>query len=252
MQFFSYFDIIKIIKVVIMQRYFVKEKQNNNFILFDSDIHHIKNVMRNKINDKIEVVYEEKVYLCNIKELEPIFLEILKEYTEDREMPINLTIAVSLVQEQKFDLILQKLTELGVSNIIPLKTERSIVRLDEKKLEKKYQRWNMICKEASEQSHRTKMPKIEKLMTLKQLTSLNYNLKLICSLNESTKPVDYYLTDSVNDILFVIGPEGGLSNKEEEILMNNDFKPVTLGKRVMRVETAAIYVASIINYIYKG
>lgn len=235
-----------------MQRYFVKEKQDNNFILFDSDVHHIKNVMRNKINDKIELVYEEKVYLCNIKNLEPLSLEVIEEYLEDREVPVNLTIAISLVQEQKFDLILQKLTELGVSTIIPLKTERSIVKLDEKKLEKKYQRWNNICKEASEQSHRTKIPKVEKLVNLKELSSMPYELKLICSLNSLTKPVDTYLKNDINNILFTIGPEGGFSKKEEEFLMENSFKPVSLGKRVMRVETAAIYVASIINYVYKG
>lgn len=235
-----------------MQRYFIKEKQYNNFILHDTDIHHIKNVMRNKINDQIEVVYEEKIYLCSIKNLEPLSLEVLKEYDEDRELDINLTIAISLVTEQKFDLILQKLTELGVSTIIPLKTERSIVKLDEKKVEKKLKRWESICKEASEQSHRTKIPKIENIMTLKQLTNINADLKLICSLQENTKPVDNYLTKDLKDILFVIGPEGGLSQNEENFLLENSFLPTTLGKRVLRVETAAFYVASIINYVYKG
>ena len=90
-----------------MQRYFIKEKQENNFILYDTDLHHIKNVMRNKINDQIEIVYNEKIYLCSIQNLEPFSLEIIKEYSEDREMPVNLTVAISLVTEQKFDLILQ-------------------------------------------------------------------------------------------------------------------------------------------------
>ena len=235
-----------------MQRYFVKEKQNDEFILFEQDIHHIKNVMRNKINDQIEIVNDNKIYLCNISNLEPIKLEIIKEYEEDREIPIELTIAVSLVQEQKFDLILQKLTELGVSKIIPVKTERSIVKLDDKKLIKKYQRWNTICKEASEQCHRTKIPKVENVMNLKDLINQNNDIKLVCSLNETTKPIDNYLKEDIKNILFVIGPEGGLSKKEEEFLMNNDFKSVSLGKRIMRVETASIYVASIINYVYKG
>ena len=235
-----------------MQRYFVKEKNNENFILEDSDIHHIKRVMRCKDNDKIEVVYNKKVYLCNIDNIESLTLSIVEEYEEDRESKIELTVAISLVQEQKFDLILQKLTELGVSSIIPLKTERSIVKIDSQKEEKKKNRWETICKEASEQSHRVTIPKIEKITTMKELINNKKQLNLICSLNDKTKELDYYLKDDIKEILFVIGPEGGFSQKEEELLMNNGFECTTLGKRVLRVETAAIYVASIINYIYKG
>ena len=234
-----------------MQRYFVNEKNNDNFILSNSDIHHIKKVMRCKNNDKIEIVYDKKVYVCNIDEIETLTLSIIDSYEEDRESNINLTIAVSLVQEQKFDLILQKLTELGVTNIIPLKTERSIVKIDSTKEEKKKLRWETICKEASEQSHRTSIPTIEKIMTMKELISNKKDLNLICSLNDKTKSLNSYLTNDVKEILFVIGPEGGFSPKEEEFLMDNGFKCTTLGKRVLRVETAAICVASIINYIYE-
>lgn len=235
-----------------MQRYFVKEKNNNEFILEDSDIHHIKKVMRCHNNDKIEIVYKNKVYLCNIDDIDNLKLNIIDSYEEDRELNINLTIAVSLVQEQKFDLILQKLTELGVSSIIPLKTERSIIKIDQPKQGKKKIRWETICKEASEQSHRTTIPIIHNPMTLKELIENKKELNLICSLNDKTKPLQEYLTSEVKDILFVIGPEGGLTTKEEEFLVDNGFKPTTLGKRVLRVETATIYVASIINYIYKG
>ena len=116
-----------------MQRYFVKDKIAEEFILYDQDKHHIKKVMRNKIGDNIEIVYNKKVYLCQIINIEPLKLKILNEYVEDRTGKINLTIAISLVQEQKFDLILQKLTELGVSKIIPVTTDRSIVRLSKEK-----------------------------------------------------------------------------------------------------------------------
>ena len=235
-----------------MQRYFVKEKNNENFILENSDIHHIKKVMRCKNNDKIEVVYNQKVYLCNIDDIDSLKLSIIEEYEEDRESQIKLTIAVSLVQEQKFDLILQKLTELGVYSIIPLKTERSIVKIDNQKEEKKKIRWETICKEASEQSHRITITKIEKIMTMKELINNKKDLNLICSLNDKTKDLGSYLNNDIKEILFVIGPEGGFTNKEEEFLMTNGFDCATLGKRVLRVETAAIYVASIINYVYKG
>ena len=235
-----------------MQRYFVKEKNNEKFILSESDIHHIKRVMRCKNNDKIEIVYDKIVYLCNIDEIETLTLSIIDSYQEDRELNVNLTIAVALVQEQKFDLILHKLTELGVSSIIPLKTERSIVKIDNSKIEKKKNRWITICKEASEQSHRVTIPEIKNIMTMKELINNKKELNLICSLNENTKPLDEYLKNNVKDILFVIGPEGGFSKKEEEFLIENGFQTTTLGKRVLRVETAAIYVSSIINYVYKG
>lgn len=235
-----------------MQRYFAKEKNNNEFILYDTDIHHIKNVMRYKIDDLIEVVYANIVYICKIKSVSPLILDIINSKTEDREMNIDLTIAVSLVNEQKMDLILQKLTELGVTNIIPVKTERSIIKLDEKKQLKKIERWQMICKEASEQSKRIMIPKVSKIMSLKELTELSSDLKLVCSLSELTKPLNNYLTNDKKSLLFVIGPEGGFTNDEEFLLLDNSFLPVNLGKRVMRVETAAIYVASIINYIYEG
>ena len=235
-----------------MQRYFVKEKNDNQFILENTDIHHIKKVMRCKNNDKIEIVYEKKVYLCNIDDIETMNLSIIETYSEERESNINLTIAVSLVQEQKFDLILQKLTELGVNEIIPVKTERSIVKLDKSKENKKKTRWETICKEASEQSHRITIPKINDIITLKELLNQKKELNLICSLNDTTKPLEEYLTNNLKEILFVIGPEGGFTNKEEEFLIENGFQSTSLGKRVLRVETAAIYVASIINYVYKG
>lgn len=254
MQFYFNFAIINLIKDGdSMQRYFAKEKDiNNKLILEESDLHHIKNVMRNEINDKIEVVFDNEVHLCTIENIEPLELKIEEKYKEDREIPIDLTVAIGLVNEQKFDLILQKLTELGVSTIIPLKMERSIVKLDDNKMEKKLIRWEKICKEASEQSHRISIPKITKAMTLKELTNYKSNLKLICSLSNESKPLENYLTSDLQSILFVIGPEGGISLKEEKTLIEMGFKTTTLGKRVLRVETAAIYVAGIINYVYKG
>ena len=235
-----------------MQRYFAKEKNKTSFVLYEQDIHHIKNVMRYAVDDIIEVIYENNVYICKIDKLEPLSLSIIDTKNEDKEMPINLSVAISLVNEQKMDLILQKLTELGVSNIIPLKTERSIVRLDDKKSAKKITRWQTICKEASEQSKRTRIPVVSDIIDLKELPTIPVDTKIICSLNEKTLPLSKYLTNDKKNILFAIGPEGGFTKKEEEFLLENNFLPVTLGRRVMRVETAAIYVASIINYIYEG
>lgn len=235
-----------------MQRYFVNKYGNNKFELELQDLHHIKNVMRCKNEDKIEVVYDKKVYLCQIKNIDSMELEILNVNEEDRDIPVKLTIAVGLVQEQKFDLILQKLTELGVDTIIPLNMERSIVKLDKNKQEKKMERWVKICKEASEQSHRITIPNITNIKNISDLAQEEYDLKLICSLTDRSKELCSYLRNDVKSILFVIGPEGGISPNEENKLSKIGFNKTTLGKRVLRVETATFCVASIVNYVYKG
>ncbi len=236
-----------------MQRYFVKGKDSqNNFIFEDSDLHHIKNVMRFNIGDKIEVVYDKKINICTITNINPILLKIDECYEDNNELPINLSIAIGLVSEQKFDLILQKLTELGVNKIIPVEMERSVAKIDKNKILKKKERWQKICKEASEQSHRVMVPEVEDVVTIDKLSQKEYDIKLICSLSNDTKPLGFYLKDDLKSILFLIGPEGGISPNEEDRLSKNGFLKATLAKRIFRVETAAMYVASIVNYVYKG
>jgi len=233
-----------------MQRYFTKEKKDNYLTLENSDIHHIKNVMRNKIGDKIECIYDKKLYVCQIETLDSNQVKIIEEPTENNETDYNVTIAVALVKEQKMDLILQKLTELGISKIIPVAMERSIVKLDDKKFAKKKERWEKICKEAAEQSKRNTIPEITNIHTIKQLSNLTYNEKYICSTRNQQNIINNYLQkqDSCATMIFVIGPEGGISPKEEDLLEEFGYIPITLGKRIMRVETAAIYIASIINF----
>ena len=232
-----------------MQRYFAKEKNDTNFTLYESDLHHIKNVMRYNIGDKIEVVFDKKVYVCEITSIIPLNLKIINESNIDNEMNVYLTVGISLVNEQKMDLILQKLTELGVARIIPIKTERSIVKLDDNKSVKKIIRWQTICKEASEQSKRNVVPVVDNIISLKKLKDIEFHNKYFCSLTGNPKTIKEYISSDINEAIFVIGPEGGFTAKEEKELIEDGFLPVTLGKRVMRVETAAIYVASVINYI---
>lgn len=231
-----------------MQRYFIK---NKDMLLEESDIRHIKKVMRMNINDKIEVVYNNKLHICEITSLDPFNIKVIEELDEDKKTKIELTVAVALVKEQKMDLILQKLTELGVSKIIPVSMERSIVKLDKERFNKKKVRWESICKEASEQSKRTNIPIIEDIKSIKDLTKEDADLKLVASTKEKEKLLNYYL-QSIEDcakIIMVIGPEGGISDKEEDILVSNGYNRVSFGNLIFRVETATIYVASIINYI---
>lgn len=236
-----------------MQRYFAKDKKDNQIILNETDLHHIKNVMRMNIGDNILCVYDEKTYLCRIEDFNNHIL-IIKEIEENNELDIDIVIAIALVKEQKFDLILQKLTELGVSKIIPLNMERSIVKLDQERFKKKKIRWENICKEASEQSHRNKIPEITDIMSLKDLVKQEADMKFVCSVKEEKNKVGKYLQNKTKcaTMLYVIGPEGGITDKEEEFLNEFGYTSISLGPRVMRVETAAIYVASIANFYCMG
>lgn len=232
-----------------MQRYFAKDYKDK-LILGDSDIHHIKNVMRMKIGESIEVVYDNKIYICKIDSLDPVELNIESVNDKENKLDLDITIAVALVKEQKMDLILQKLTELGVNTIIPVSMERSIVKLDDAKFNKKKVRWEAICKEASEQSKRTNIPVIENVMSIKELFKMEADYRLVASTKEKGKMFNYYLQNMNNcaKIILVVGPEGGISDREEAILNENGFESVSFGDLIFRVETAAIYAASIFNF----
>lgn len=232
-----------------MQRYFAKEKCDSYFILNNDDIYHIKTVMRMKNNDKIEVVFNHKVYTC-IVNLDNYQFEIIEEkegYNEDKKF----VLIVPLLKEQKMDLILQKSTELGVSEIIPIIVERSVIKLDNEKFAKKKERWLKICKEASEQSKRTTIPKISDLLSIDTLKDLE-GVKLVCSTTEKDKNIKFFLQTQNNcdKLLLAVGPEGGFTSYEEEAFVKAGFNKVSLGKRIMRVETVPIFVLSILNYVY--
>lgn len=230
-----------------MQRYFAKNIEDNKITLSNSDMHHIRNVMRMKENDKVEVVYDKKTYLCNLDN--NLELHIDTVINEDKELPKEIIAIIGLVKEQKMDLVLQKLTELGVSKIIPVNMEKSIVKLDTKKEDKKLIRWNTICKEASEQSKRNTIPIVTNVINFKDIINIEADLKLCCSVSEKDNIISNYLSNNnYNSVSFVIGPEGGLASKEENYLKENNYNLVSLGSLVFRMETACIYMASILNY----
>lgn len=232
-----------------MQRYFALDKKDNYVILSEYDFHHIKNVMRMKNNDLIEVVFDFKLYECVIENLNELKIMINKEIDVPLNKRIFVTLIIPLLKEQKLDYIFQKATELGVDEIILTNFERSIVKLDDKKLENKMSRWSRICKEAAEQSKRIFIPKLLFIKDFRELKNLDGN-KIVCSTKEKNKSIKNVLKNiNVYDkINIVIGPEGGISSKEEEYLSNNGYTKTTLGNRIMRVETVPLYLLSIINY----
>lgn len=233
-----------------MQRYFV-ETNKEVFELSKDDSYHITKVMRNNIGDKIEVVINKKLNICEIINMDSfVTVKKVEEIETDSELPCHITIAQSLVKEQKMDLILQKCCELGASEIIPVNTTRSIVKLD-KKENKKIERWQKIVKEAAEQSKRVVIPSINEILSIKELSKLEYDIKILCSVNELSTSIKKVLSNDLKDakIILVIGPEGGFTNEEEKILIDNGFISTSFGTRVLRTETASLYALSIINYI---
>ena len=224
-------------------------ENNKAYIGCSSNINRRWNVHKTRYLDKTNKEYNKVLYICQVGDVNVNSFLILRELDDNNEMDVDVTIAISLVKEQKMDMILQKLTELGVKKIIPVKMERSIVKLDNKRAERKLDRWRTICKEAAEQSKRNIIPEVTNIMTIDELDG-DYDLKCVCSVSNKENLVNKYLqkNKSCAKMIFVIGSEGGISPKEEKKLNDMGFVSVSLGKLVLRVETAAIYVASILRF----
>lgn len=232
-----------------MQRYFSKERKDNTFILSENDLYHIKVVMRMKENEHVEVVYNEHVYSCCIHYVNnDVNIDIIEELKIDLKKEPYVVLIMPFLKEAKMDLILQKATELGVAEIVLTNFERSIVKIDDKKKESKLVRWTKIMKEAAEQSMRLNIPNIS-IVHKSDIYNLE-GLKILCSTNEKKNNLKNVLKNYSNyaKILIVIGPEGGISLKEEEEYVNHGFIKTTLGDQILRVETVPLFVLSNIRY----
>jgi 16S rRNA (uracil1498-N3)-methyltransferase len=231
-----------------MQRYFACSKKENLFFLSDGDLHHISNVMRMKSGDFIEVVFEKKLYKCKVvfnKSIDIIYDSLIDCACINGPY---ISLVVPVLKEQKMDYVLQKATELGVSEVIPIITERTIVKLNDKEF-KKIERWNRIVKEASEQCKRIDVPIIS---SVKKISDLKFfdGVKFVCSTRKNEKSFKKLMHNvfDYDKMYIVVGPEGGLSIEEEEELNKLGFNSVSLGNRIMRVETVPLFVLSVINY----
>lgn len=244
-----------------MRKFFVKENQiNENIIgIIGDDVNHIRNVLRlecgeiimicdmdNSINyiSKIDSIEKEKIY-CSIQSVAE----------GESEGNVEITIFQGLPKSDKMELIIQKGTELGVKEFTPVNFERCIVKLKGKDEEKKIDRWQKIAEMAAKQSGRDIVPKINNINTVKNVCNLinNYDILLVAYENEKDNSLKQELKKIKNNkinikIGVVIGPEGGISEKEIEEFKNSGAKIITLGNRILRTETVCLMCTSIIMY----
>lgn len=238
-----------------MQRYFVENMEKDEFIIGKEDHHHIKKVMRMKNDDEIICINKKReVYLCQIEDIESGKIRVLSLLNQDCELPVSVTLIYALPKSDKFEFVLQKATELGVDRIVPLKTRRSIIKTDRKTFHKKYERFNKILKEAAEQSYRNHIPKISELIDLKEVKDY-LGMHNIVAYEEKAKENELSLFKQVlsnvhigDTITIIVGCEGGFDEDEIELLEQMGVQACSLGKRILRSETAPLYMLSSISY----
>lgn len=245
-----------------MSKFFVESnKINNNKIVIDTDdVNHIKNVLRKNIGDNIIICdYERKQnYECKIEEIEKkyIICEIISQIESKSESNIQIDVFQGLPKADKMELIIQKGTELGVNSFVPVKFKRSIVKIEEKDILKKINRWQKIAEVAAKQSGRDMIPLVKNVENIKNICQLfkNYDIVLVAyedeqknSLNKILKELEKRTNKLIN-IAIVIGPEGGIDESEIEQFKDAGANIITLGKRILRTETVCLAMVAIINY----
>lgn len=243
-----------------MPKFFIKESQidNNEITLIGEDVKHIANVLRKQVGDEINIcnITTSENFLSQIKEInkEQIKCNIIKKINSEAEPKTEITIFQGLPKAEKMELIIQKCTELGAKNFVPVQMERCVVKLDAKSEIKKIERWQKIAETAAKQSGRDIIPKVENLINFQKLLNLiqKYDIVLVAYENEEK----YTLKNALNTVKekenlkigIIIGPEGGIEKQEVEQLVKSGAKSITLGKRILRTETAGLSMTSIILY----
>ena len=245
-----------------MPKFFIKTdniKENEEIHIIGNDVNHLKNVLRKKVDDKITVCNSDTSinYECIIIEIEEneIIFKIVNEEESVTESKLNITIFQGLPKADKMELIIQKATELGVKNIVPVNTKRTIVKLKDKDKQNKVSRWQKIAEVAAKQSGRDMIPKIENIIDISNLEFNEYDKILVLYENEERVSIKDEIEKIKNsnkenlEIGIIIGPEGGLDDTEiEKLKLKSNVSVVTLGKRILRTETVALVVSGILMY----
>lgn len=237
-----------------MFRFFI----DNSNIIDDSfieivekeDFHHGKNVLRLKAGEKLELISEDHKYITEITEIKnDSFLTKILEKTELKKKDIVIKLYQGMPKSDKFEFIIQKSVELGIDEIVPFQSERTIVKYKAKSYDKKQERYEKIIKAAAMQSKRNNIPKINYPIKLNDIKLEDGKLGIL-AYEESDMPIREVLKNlkDYNKISIVIGPEGGFSRNEVDDLISKGFYSISLGDRILRTETASLNLLSIIGY----
>lgn len=239
-----------------MHRFFVEKEQilDDTIEIVGSDVKHIKDVIKLKLEEEVEVSSNEITYFCKIYSIakDKIIVTIIDRKQGTSEPPVDLILYQGLAKGSKMDIIIQKGTEVGIKEFYPVATHRSIVKIkDIKKEQSKVERWNNIADEAAKQSKRDCLPKVQNVISFDEMIFLLKDEKNIIVPYEDEKSnsmKDELQRIDVGDIHIIIGPEGGFEIDEIEKLKSIDARIVTLGPRILRTETAGIVAATIVLY----
>ncbi|MCM8799880.1 MAG: 16S rRNA (uracil(1498)-N(3))-methyltransferase [Candidatus Omnitrophica bacterium] len=215
-------------------------------------LHHLLNVLRLKKEETLNIFDSEaNLYICKIKDLSlnGITLEIRKK-SKAKNLPIYLVVACAIPKAKIMDSIVDKLTQLGVSKIIPLVTQRTVVKWNQDKQDRNLERWRRISINSCQQSKRISLPIIERVMNFEDIFKLNedFSLKLIFTVSEEAESLKNILEKNpAKKIIILIGPEGDFSSQEINLAKTYGFIPASLGTLILRVETAVVSAVSFIK-----
>lgn len=242
-----------------MYQFFIETSQiaEDQIRILGKDVNHMKNVLRMKPGEEIRVTDSEtsRSYRCEVAELyeKTIVCHILAEEEEGSELPVRIYLFQGLPKADKMELIIQKAVELGVYQIIPTACRRCVVKLDPKKEKTKLARWQQIAEAAAKQSKRSLIPEIMPVISLREAfaRSQKMQVRLIpyerAEGMEKTREILKGIRPG-DEVAVFIGPEGGFEEAEIEEAMKAQIKPVTLGKRILRTETAGMTVLAFLLY----
>ena len=241
-----------------MHHFFVTPQQisGDKIRIEGGDVNHMKNVLRMKLHEKAEISDgESRTYLCEVEAYEEdvAILHILEEMEADTEPASKLYLFQGLPKSDKMELIVQKAVELGVYQVIPVAMKRSVVRLDDKKAAKKADRWNSIAESAAKQAGRSRIPEVT--MPL----SYNEALKMAEELDVTLLPYELAggmevtrevirQSKSGQSVGIFIGPEGGFEPEEVDAAVSMGAKVITLGRRILRTETAGLATLAVLMF----
>lgn len=242
-----------------MYHFFVEPSQieEKEIHITGSDVNHIRNVLRMKPGEQICVSSgrENKEYFCEISSIsqEEVCASVLEVWKSERELESRIVLFQGLPKSDKMELIIQKAVELGVSEIVPVSTARTVVKLDVKKEQSRLKRWNGISESAAKQSGRLIIPRVTPVMSFQEA--------LACAAELDIKMIPYELAEGMEktrslmekiipgqSVGIFIGPEGGFEEKEIEKAMEFGVEPVTLGRRILRTETAGLVTLAMLVY----